>query len=221
MRRIISLILVIVSLVGVFSFSSCDRKYDEEEVINAVKELLPKAEILNTVYFGRGISYVTGRNQEGVYYQADDLHLRELGFTDIDGLKELTESTFTLSFSNQIYNTRLNSIIDDSGVREIARYYQKYTELGEEECIMVSSDYPVFLKDEITYDYTTIKALYSEKETVYLSIECDVRNSDGDVQRTEVKIALIEEDLGWRIDNHVYTNYNEYSDKYNELENKN
>ena len=48
-----------------------------------------------------------------------------------------------------------------------------------------------------------------------------MQNSDGESQRTEIKIALIEEEKGWRIDNPVYTNYNEYLDKYEELEKNN
>lgn len=220
-KRIISLILVAILLLSTLSITSCDRKFDEQEVIEAVKELLPKAEILNTVYYGSGIMYVTGRNQEGIYYEADPMHLESLGFDDIDRLKELTDKTFTVGFAQQIYETRLSSIVDDSGVRELARYYQKYSPDGNKECIMVSSDYPITFKDKLTYDYTTIKALYSKKDTVYLSIECEVQNSDGESQRTEIKIALIEEEKGWRIDNPVYTNYNEYLDKYEELEKNN
>ena len=46
-NKLVSLLLVIVALTSLFSFTSCNRRYDKEEVIAAAKTLLKDAELLN------------------------------------------------------------------------------------------------------------------------------------------------------------------------------
>ena len=219
--RIISLLLVTVTIVSLFTLSSCNRKYDEEEIIEVSKILLKDAEMLNIVYYGSGIEYFDDEDEKGYYRKANVNHLEELGFSTIDELKKLTDKTFSVGYSSELYSTILSSLATDISIVSPARYYQAYDEeTGAPTHIMVYSNFTPMLKDSIVYDYDSLRVEGSKKEKVYVKIDATVTKADGKSQSTTVTVALVEEDNGWRIDNPTYANYNEYKDRYDELNNK-
>ncbi|MBQ7363113.1 MAG: hypothetical protein IJW48_01540 [Clostridia bacterium] len=217
-RKAIALLLVLITL-GACVLISCDRSYDEEEVLASAKELLFQAEILNKVYYGGGINYISTGYKDGNYYEADPIHLAVLGFTTIDELKNMTLDTFTLGYSEEIFSTKLSMIEDETGIQEMTRYYQKYdgNELSEPVCIMVYSMAKRQLTGDIEYDYSTLRITGVKRQTVYVTVTATVKNSEGKQMTVDIELNLIEEDNGWRIDNPCYANYSELSDKYGEL----
>lgn len=192
-----------------FALTSCDRKYDEAEVKAAAESLMKNAEKLNTVYYGRGIAYIMGGSHNGAYYEADPMHLRSLGFTNIKGLIELTEKTFTKSYSAKLIRDRLQEMRVDGVMIEPARYYQSYDDelMTEEVCIMVYSGITPIFDDRMTVDYSSMTVKGSKRDKVFVSVSVTVSNIDGDTQEKTLDITLIEEDDGWRIDNPVFKNY--------------
>lgn len=219
--RIISLLLITVTIVSLFTLSSCNRKYDEEEIIEVSKILLKDAEMLNIVYYGSGIEYFDDEDEKGYYRKANVNHLEELGFSTIDELKKLTDKTFSVGYSSELYSTILSSLATDISIVSPARYYQAYDEeTGAPTHIMVYSNFTPMLKDSIVYDYDSLRVEGSKKEKVYVKIDATVTKADGKSQNTTITVALVEEDDGWRIDNPTYANYNEYKDRYDELNNK-
>ena len=79
---------------------------------------------------------------------------------------------------------------------------------------MVYSLTDPLLKDEVVYDYDSLKVINSKKETVYVNIDCTVTREDGKTQKKTLEIGLIEEANGWRLDTPTYATYNqEYYDK--------
>jgi hypothetical protein len=220
-NKIISLLLISVTLVSLFTLSSCNRRYDETEVVEVTKKLLKEAEMLNFVYYGSGIRYFDDEDEKGYYRKADPNHLEELGFSTIDELKAMTEKTFSIGYSDTLYKTILSPLTTDTSVVTPTRYYQAYDEeTGAPTHIMVYSSFTLMLKDSIEYDYDSVRADRSKKEKVYVKVDATVTNSDGKSQRTTITVTLVEEDDGWRIDNPTYANYNELKDRYDELNNK-
>ena len=114
--KIVSLLLIIVTIVSLFTLSSCNRKYDEEEIIEVSKILLKDAEMLNIVYYGSGIEYFDDEDEKGYYRKADVNHLEELGFTTIDELRKITEKTFSVGYSAELYSTILSSLATDISI---------------------------------------------------------------------------------------------------------
>ncbi|MBQ7343528.1 MAG: hypothetical protein IJW53_02045 [Clostridia bacterium] len=220
-RKILTLFLIVIMTLSALTLSSCNRRYDEEEVIAATEILLKDAEMLNIVYYGSGIEYYDSDEEKGYYRKANDNHLESLGFSTIDELKALTEKTFSEEYSSILYSTILSPMTTDTSIVTPARYYQAYDEqTGEPTHLMVYSNFTLMMKDKIEYDYSTLKAVGSKKEKVYVTVEATVTREDGKSQRTTVTITLVEEESGWRIDNPTYANYNEYKDRYDELNNK-
>lgn len=205
---LIKILSLLITLSLIISFSSCNRKYDEDEVISAAKTLMKQAEILNVVYYGKGIEYFDGEENNGYYRRASDAHLAKLGLSTIDDLKTMTDKTFTKEYANDVYSTVLNAIKNDTSVVSPARYYQEYSESGEPLYIMVHSAYAVLMRDEIAYDYNSMRVSGVKKERVFVTVTAEVTNSEGQKQNTDIIISLIEEENGWRIDNPTYANYN-------------
>ena len=215
--KILSLLLVIVCTLSILSLSSCNKKYDEEEVLTAAKTLLKEAELLNVIYYGSGVQYYENDRANGNYREANSEHLRELGFSTVDELMILTEKTFSDNYSDLLYSTIIYGLKDDTSVITAARYYQAYDEETNDSYMMVNSKFTVMFKDSIEYDYNSLKVEKSSKEKVYVSVEATVTNSEGASQKTTVTITLVEEDDGWKIDNPTYANYNSLKDRYDEL----
>ena len=209
-KKTLCSLLILVTLFSVITLTSCNRKYDEDEVIEAAGKLLKQAEVLNEVYYGKGISYVSSQYRDGNYYEADAIHLATLGFSTIEELKTLTRQTFTFGYSNELFSTKLSMLSDEGVIHGMARYIQKYddVEMTEPVCILVYKDATVLKKGTIVYDYSSFKVTGSKKQVVYVDVNATVYNDDGDSQKVTLTLNLIEEDNGWRIDNPCYANYN-------------
>ena len=62
-----------------------------------------------------------------------------------------------------------------------------------------------------------IKVLGAEGEIVYVSVDVEI-SYDGKTQKNTIKVGLIEEESGWRLNSPTYASYNEYLDIYDELQ---
>jgi len=215
MKKIISTVLIFVIIFSLFSCSEKDREYDEGEVILAAKELIEASKLLNYVYWGEGIGYIEDENTaNGYYYQADFTSLKNLGFRTVDELKELTRATFSTTFSEYVFETKLSSVSDEDGVHSLARYYQKYydKEMTEPDTIMVYSRAIILLSDEVEYDYDSITVEGSKGQVVYIKINATVKREEKEQTRS-LKIGLIEEESGWRLNDATYLVYDEELEK--------
>ena len=132
----------------------------------------------------------------------------------------MTEKTFTLGYAAEIFATKLSALQDDTGIREMTRYYQKYDgkNFDEPVCIMVYSNAKRQLTSDISYDYSTLRLTGVKRDTVFVTVTATVTAADGKSKEVDIVLNLIEEDNGWRIDNPCYANYSELDDKYSELD---
>lgn len=204
LKSILLFTLILCTMASVLSFASCDRDYDEDEVLGAAEELLKKAEVLNDVYWGGGIDYMSGGFSDGIYKQASDIHLASLGFSTIAELKALTEATYSDSYVNTIYTTKL----DEAPVGFVL-YIQKWDDEVEKTtpaCIMVNTEM-VRVGDDLAYDYSTLRIEGVEDEIVTVLVDATVTNPDGESQVRTLRIQLIEEDDGWRINSPTFAKY--------------
>ncbi len=219
-KKILYLVLVLSILISTLGFTSCNRKYDENEVISAAEALLKESEILNFVLFGKGIDCVYSNHQNGAYYESNSLHLRELGFSTIDELRVLIGKTFTEEYAENINSTVLSPIISDGINYSMTRYYQLYDDPVSKTdpiCIMVYKDYNYLFRDSVEYKLDTIKVEGVKKQTLFLSVMATVTNDKGESQERKIEFELIEESEGWRINTPTYANYNSHIDEYDNL----
>ena len=209
MKKIVSLLILIAVLIPSL-FSCGDIKYDENEVKTAAKKLIEESILLNDIYFGEGIPYIDDKNNsDGVFYMALDSYLYLIGFSTVAELMDLTSKTFSKSYCNQIYSTVLDTIQDEDKAIILPRYYQKYSvgDATTPECIMVNSTYRQLLFGDVEYDYDSITVIGAEDDTVYITVHATVKLDAYDPQTREIRIALVDEGKGWRIDSPTYLTY--------------
>ena len=209
-KKVVSLTLVVI--IALFSLISCekDREYDEQEVLSAANTLIKKSELINEMFYGKGLAFIDDKNNaNGNYYMADPVSQEMFGVQTVDDMKALVREAFSVDYSNLVINTTLSSVSDDSGIQGLARYYQKTNALDDTpECIMVlNDDERIMLKDSVKYHYDTLAVIGSEGEHVKVKIAVTVTNSDNKSQEKTLEIKLIEESGEWRIDSPTYARY--------------
>lgn len=219
--KTVSAILMIAFLaVSMLGLTSCDRRYNEEEVLAAADTLLRRSEELNVVLWGEGLKWAVTANATGAYYEADYFDAQKYGFTTLRDMYDAVDATFTESYCESIYSTVFSPISDGSSTFSLARYYQLWgDELTKTDpiSIMVFSNYDYVFHDTVVYDYSTLRVSDVKKQTVYVTVSATVTNGDGQTQSVDIEFGMIEESEGWRIDSPTYVNYNAYRDEYEEL----
>ena len=208
MIKKISLILTVILLFT--SLASCgeevipDREYNAQEVVEAAKTLIEKSESLNKLLWGEGILYDVTNNlhASGYYYRADEFSLDNYGVETIADIEKQVRAVFSENYSNQIFaSTVFSSASDVNGNLVYFARYQQKEDLGKPEYIQVYSKWEPFLFDSVTYDYTSVKDSGAKGERVYVEISCSVKDSESElVEKRSIRVALIEEKSGWRLD---------------------
>ena len=218
MKRLVRIICLIIIAALLPTLTACDRRYDEAEVKAAAKELIVASAFLNDIYYGNGMKYLENSSRNnGVYCEADPAYLLEYGFKTLSELRTMTKKVFTEAHSERMFKGSFSGTFSQTGGSSMARYYQKVDKLGNPEYIMVYSEYESLIKGVANYDLESIKVLGAEGDRVYITVDVCITYEDKQ-QNTSVKIALLEEENGWRFDSPSYVSYNEYLDIYEELQ---
>ncbi len=212
LQKLASLLLVLTLMFTSLAFVSCNKneiEYDEEEVLKAAEKLLKNAEIVNSVFYGNGIGYLEGGNQNGVYCEANYAHLYSFGFRSLSDMKTLCQDTYSEGISYMIFAATVDVSVDGSGNYLIARYYVPDKEPDR---LMVNTNYKQIFDDKMTIDYTTLKIEGAEKDRIKLTVTASVYSLDEsktEPQTVILNVYLVEEMRGYRIDNFVFANYND------------
>lgn len=218
-RKIIALLLIVAALP--LCLTSCDRKYDENEVRAAAEKLILASAELNEVYYGSGIKYLEhSGNNVSLYCEADPLHLEELGFSTVSELKAKTKEVFSEAHAETMFKGSFSGTFSQSGASNMARYYQKFDDNKANPkpvCIMVLSTYESMLKGDVKYELSTLKIIDSDGDYVNATLDATV-SYEGKTQVHKLEIRLIEEENGWRLASTTFAKYNEYQDIYDELQ---
>lgn len=217
---IVIIVLVIALLVALFAYLfPRNRRYDEQEVMEAASELITAAAELNEIYYGKGIAYLENSSHNiSIYREADPLSLEKYDVKTINQLKQKTLNVFSQSHAESMFESAFSGSFTQNGTSNMSRYYQKYDDKGiNPVCIMVRSNYEPLMKAENVYDMSSLKVIESKGEYVYVTLSVTVIEEDK-VQEQTLRIRLIEEDGGWRISSTTFANYNELQDIYNELQ---
>ena len=188
-----------------------DREYDKAEVEAAASALLEQSKLLNYIYWGKGIPYVDDKSlSSGSYYPADQNYLDSIGIKTIDDLKAMTEKTYSAGVCEWIYSTVLSSVYSDSSVAGLSRYEQVYGGKNNDEpdYIRVYTEADYWLVDEVEY-HSSVEALRSEGQVVYVLVLATVTNPEGKVMNTNLEIGLVEENGEWRLNTPTYARYYE------------
>lgn len=204
-RAVISLVLVIATLLcAVAGLTSCNRSYDKDEVEAAAKELLPKALVLYSIYYGNGLGYIDSGYSDGDYREVSPVSLRKYGFTTLAELKTMTLATFSTEYSEKsLFSYFLESYEADG----IVYNYARYTENATGEYILVNKNHKPIFEDRMDYKLDTVTAVGSTKDFVNLTVVAVVKNEKGEAKERTLDFTMYEEKSGWRISSPCFANY--------------
>lgn len=202
MKKTVSLILAAVLLLLLASCGTVkNRSYDEAEVKAAAEELIKKSERLNKIFWGSGIPFVEEYGYTG-YYPADPIYLAEHGFFTVEELIKDAEDVFSDDYCISIRTSVFSSSSGDYGMTGYTRYYQGT------DTIMVYKKYKPLLTDTVEYDYQNISVIGSKGEIVTVNVPIKVTRGELSQERI-IKVDLVEEKDGWRVDSPTYASYRE------------
>ena len=219
LKKLLSLILVTSAIVT--SLASCDRDYDEAEVIAAAEALIRKSDILEDIIFGVGFDY----HLEGTssYQPASEIDVERysealgVSVSTVDELKAVLSRIYTAGYRNDILSGVLSGDINSS----LTRYYQD----GEK--IMVLTTYKPQKTDEIEYHYETLRVADVNDQKITVSLDVTVTRTEKTgsettkkSQRITIEVDMLEEADGWKLDTPTYAVYNENYQNYKDLENE-
>ncbi|MBQ0101672.1 MAG: hypothetical protein KBT31_02615 [Firmicutes bacterium] len=208
--RVVSLLLVLTLLLPAASCKKKqkDRKYDEATVLAAARALLPEAEKLNQIYYGKGFSTV-GQAENG-YTPASATSLAAYGVSSFADLKEKTEAVYSDAVVKQIASTKLSSVIDeDNTLVAYARYFER-----DDGVLMVRNDARVDYTDTLSLDLGAAYCDRAKGDVVYVYVPYVVTNASGDTQSGKLHLGFVEETDGWRLNTVSYTNYHNLDYKF-------
>ena len=228
-KRIAALFLaVLVIASSVVTLSSCDREYNESEVFSAAEDLIEKSKKMNEIFFGYGIMYdeLAGGYSEGldgIYMKAADYgpaSLDEYGFTTVKELEEMTRSVYTNSYSDELIGIMISGVTIGGQIVWQARYVQVYggAALDKPEYILVNTEFDPVATDDVEYLYDTMKVDEVDGEKRYVTLDCKVTNYEGKSQIRNIRVCLLEERNGFRLDGPTYIKYSEVVDEYEKLD---
>ena len=225
MKRLLGLFLSISLIIGmIFSLTSCDREYNEDEVIAAATDLIERSVSLkiNDIFFGEGIRYDTLTGfVHGNYKEADSYHLSELGFENLSELEYISTTVYTQGCYDAIFKNVLKPSYDADGNIAI---YARYTELRDEKtnefiAFLVNVKYEGKIIEGVAeYHTSTLEIIDVEGEVIRLSVKATVTSPDGEkTQNRTVKFSMLETQDGWRLDSPIYVGYDENYSRYEDL----
>lgn len=197
----LSLTLFLLSLVGCGEDSL--SKEEEQELFDAIQELVEESRVLNEIYFGEGIPVLETGKSVGVYKECNQMILAEWGFDSIDDIKSKTRSIYTESMSSWLSSYAFLSITSGAAVVG-ARYYE-----DEDGTLMVSTNADVLLRDDVTYDYSTLEIVSQRNGIVALSMDATVTNAQGKTQTREISLEAEREGSKWKLNSPTYLVYDE------------
>jgi len=207
MKKFILLFLTLCFAVCAFG---CDkgkvknRTFDEAEVLAAAEALIAKSVLFNQIYYGAGIPQKADNPKTvGGYVEADPAFLSEHQISSLESLKAKTAEVYTEGECAYLFRTVLGVIYDGDTIVGYKRYIE------DAGTLYVRSGAENLLPDDVTYRYDTLAVSGVEGETIFVSITATVKTAEGKTQDNTLRVRLLEEESGFRLDSMTYSTYYE------------
>ena len=192
---IVLLLSLLISLVG------CGKASDEE-LIEAAKPLIEKAQVLDELFSVKGIPTLGGKETD-TYLRADASELAKYGFSSYKEMRAYAASFYTEAMLRQFENTFVNSLSNAHGIIRVTYCYDETDQKGNFIALWVSADGVNYKTDSVTYDFSTLKVEKKLRDAATLSLDATVTNEDGATRVHQKTIRLVREFGEWRLDSNT------------------
>lgn len=210
MKKIISLTIALV--LAALTLAACGVDYTEAEIKKVARTLIEKSYDVNEIFFGRGLPVDEDYDDLENYLQgaadidAEDLDVAAVQYVGVDpdsgydsdaDLKAAAEAVYTKEYCEDVFVPAFEGVTDeDTGTLRYARFMVNvYDTLCERKDIVEEG--PELLR---TYDLDTIEVQEMKAGRCKITVDAVL----GDGKTRAVRLFLVKEERGWRLDTPTY-----------------
>lgn len=195
MKKLLSATLAAIILIAAATLGGCGASpLSEEELRSTAQALIDASAAINEIYFGEGIpcdvpeDYTPGARP--LYFAATDDT-----YPHVEDIKAATSAVYSQEYCGYLFSVAFEGFDTDAGT-----VYARYID-NEAGVLTVRGD----LKDEAlplgrVYKYDTIKEVSHTDSSVTFTV--DTVGADG--KELSVKLTLVSEKNGWRLNTPTY-----------------
>ena len=200
MKRILSLVLACLFLLGLVSCGEEAPPPTDEVLLERARELIPMTAPVNRLFYEEGIPYCETGDNVGVYYPADAAQLSLLGFVKVADILSYMKDVWSEDYVQQIEGSAIfKSVVGDNGVSSYAYCYDSYDKNGNFVCVMVNSNGLPIKTDPVTYDLDSLRVVSKSAERARITLTATVSGGEGQTKDVTVDVLLVPEGDTWML----------------------
>lgn len=198
-NRIISVVVLVLTILSVVSLSACTKKLSKEEATTKVAELVEASYELNVIVFGEGLEYIETEESKNARYA---LVKENEKYNSIKDIRDAIEKVFSEDYSRVMETTAFVGVQEKFGA-VLPRYIensQGFLVLKNNVVLDGSVDVN---GDKQEIGYQGIKVLKYDPSTIEIVkisrrfIEANITSEGGEAT---ILVTLILENGEWRLD---------------------
>lgn len=201
MKKITTLLAL---LLIVLSLTSCGNPPDAAELRPVAESLIEASHAINDIFFGEGLPAIERDSQfaidNHVYYMDEhgnyDYITEDCPYQTTDQIKAAAEQVYSDEYLTSIYETMFIGVADEHAGMLYARY------LDTDEGLKKSNIHESMIKARRVYDYDSMTVVKPSNDK-FVNLEFDT-HLEGESEVTRVRLTLVREDDGWRLDSPTY-----------------
>ena len=211
MKKLLSLILVLTAILTLTACSNINE--DEETLKRQACALIEKSLILNNIYWGKGLSPLPGEQKlsyDHNYSKADVSQVEKYGITNMQTLKEYTQSVYTQNECDNIFGTYLtqSSYTGTFGEYTYTEVYTRYLSDMSGDLFVREKKDDLIGDSIVEYDYDSVRIKKIKRNTVEFEIDVTVKNSDDETgYRETLPLQMRKENGSFRLNTPTYCVY--------------
>ncbi|MBE6598132.1 MAG: hypothetical protein E7638_01680 [Ruminococcaceae bacterium] len=194
-------------------FASCDKaEYTDEDVKNAIYELLPLSFELNDIYFGEGLPISDDRADVERFYASFASDIEAVNYHPVaedciyqseSDIKEATERVFSEQYCSYLYElafTGISAVFNEGTEEQITSTaaYARYMQSGDVLTVRLDLPYEAMELGRV-YDFESMEVVEKTKSYAIVNISSEMNGINADV---ELKLLVTEN--GFRLDTPTY-----------------
>ena len=191
------IILVLLSVIMLFSLVSCTKAelIPDSEAQQILTELLPKAEEINDIIWGKGLPVEPG--QDGPLKTVTAAQYRTVSkdapYQSTDELKKAIAEVYSDAFIENTVNYTCFEGADDALENTEAQMYPRYKD----------NDAGVLIVD-ITNSGFEITTEIDPASAKVISAEGNKQTLEVETNNSKIKLVIVKQENGWRLDTPTY-----------------
>ena len=205
-------LIIALFIILILALTACSPSVDEGEIKDVLRDLIPRSEELNVIYFGEGLPLASDRELVESFYGTFDSDVKminyhpvdpDCGYTSEDDLRAATLEVFTEEYSEILFKRAFSGFSatfdegSDEEVNKSAIYAMYLMQNGTLTVRLDLADDAIPLGRE--YDVDSAKIVRSRGNYVIVSVPSTMNG-----EKTDVELRLVNTKDGWRLDTPTY-----------------